>query len=128
VNGEDGAVAIAQQDDVDDAESFPVMVRLGEIRGEIGILTEQISRFGESLERLERTVGDGVLAARFAARGDTERFPAGVTARANPMTHPVTPMSARGPMDTGRDEALETVRNLFMRRRPWWQRLPLLRS
>jgi hypothetical protein len=115
------------EDEPADVEGFPVMVRLGELQGQIGALARRMERFGEVLERLEQAIAGGAFAR--AARGADEPFPAGVTARANPMTHPVTPPSARTAPDTGRDEALATVRALFTRRRPWWQRLPdLLRG
>ena len=112
-----------------DVESFPVMVRLSEVQGQIAALNRRLDRFGDTLERLEQALADGAL-ARAAFRGAEGPFPQGVTARANPMTHPITPLTARAAPDSGRDEALASVRALFtMRRRPWWQRLPdLLRG
>ena len=118
----------AADDEPADVEGFPVMVRLGELQGQIGALARRMERFADVLDRLDQAIAGGAL-ARASSRGADEPFPTGVTARANPMTHPVTPPSARTAPDTGRDEALATVRALFTRRRPWWQRLPdLLRG
>lgn len=54
-------------------------------------------------------------------------FPAGITARPNPMTHPLDgPEPAHAAI---RDDLLEPVRALFKTeagRRAWWQRLPLV--
>lgn len=117
-------------DDQADVEGFPVMVRLGQIQGQMSYLNQRMERFAEALERLERSVSEALAGAAPTWRSADEPFPQGVTARANPMTHPLTPMSAHTPQDNGRDEALNTVRALFLhRRRPWWQRLPdLLRG
>jgi hypothetical protein len=125
----DLAVVDLEDDEPMDVESFPVMVRLSEVQSQIAALNRRLDRVGDVLERLDQAIRDG-LVARATTRGAEEPFPQGVTARANPMTHPVTPLSARAAPDTGRDEALASVRALFtMRRRPWWQRLPdLLRG
>ena len=118
---EDLAVAGQVIDDDGETEEFPVMVRLGEVQYQIAALARRIEHLGETIDRLEQGV-------RLIRIGE-EPLRQGVTARANPMTHPVTPFSAPTTLDTGRDEALASVRELFMRRRPWWQRLPdLLRG
>ncbi len=123
-------VIVAPEDDEPvDIESFPVMVRLGEVQGQIAALNRRLDRFADTLDRLERALSDPAM-ARASFHDAEEPFPQGITARANPMTHPMTPLSARAAPDSGRDEALASVRALFMmRRRPWWQRLPdLLRG
>lgn len=122
------ALVEPEDDESVDVDGFPVMVRLTEIQHQLGALVRRMERFGEALERIEETIARGALAR--AGRELDEPFRNGVTARANPMTHPVTPPSVRAPVDTGREEALATVRALFARsRRPWWQRLPdLLRG
>jgi hypothetical protein len=125
-----GEIAVVEREDGEpvDVEGFPVMVRLGEVQAQIAALSRRLERFGDVLERMEQAIADGAL-ARSGFRAGEEPFPQGVTARANPMTHQVTPLSARAAPDSGRDEALASVRALFMRRRPWWQRLPdLLRG
>jgi excisionase family DNA binding protein len=57
-------------------------------------------------------------------------FPAGITARPNPMTHPATVLPPARALS--RDEALAPLRALFepeSRRGAWWQRLaPTLRG
>jgi len=123
------AVADPEDDEPMDVESFPVMLRLNEVQGQIAALNRRLDRFADTLERIEQVLCDR-SAPRASVCGAEEPVPQGVTARANPMTHPITPLSARVAPDTGRDEALAGVRALFlMRRRPWWQRLPdLLRG
>lgn len=126
---EDGLGPMALGEDAAEIETFPVMIRLNEIRHEVHALHQQISHFGSALDRMERIVGDGLIAARVSMQ-PIGVAPVGITARANPMTHPITPMSSSRSHDNGRDEALASVRALFVtaRRRPWWQRLPLIGS
>jgi hypothetical protein len=56
-----------------------------------------------------------------------DRYPHGITARPNPMTHPSSVFTpARGPAG---EELLQPVRHLFKRdepRRPWWQKIPVV--
>lgn len=110
-------------DDAADLESFPVMARLGQVQRQIIALSDRIEQLGDLLERVEQAIGGRALSS-VGWHVDDRPFPQGVTARANPMTHPVTPPSTPRALDTGRDEALASVRALFTRRRPWWQRLP----
>jgi hypothetical protein len=125
----DGLGPMALGEDSAEIETFPVMIRLNEIRHEVMFLHQQMSQFGAVLNRMERIVGDGLVMAGASGRA-ANVVPVGVTARANPMTHPVTPMSSSRSHDNGRDEALASVRALFAsaQRRPWWQRLPLIGS
>ena len=56
-----------------------------------------------------------------------EPFPTGITARPNPMTHPLS--CVHPAVDRPRDEVLDPVRELFLRhgrQRPWWRRLPVM--
>jgi hypothetical protein len=116
----------AVEDEVVDLEGFPVMVRLSQIQSQVAYLTQTLERMNQTIERLERGLADGVLGARAPMR---EAVPYGVTARANPMTHPITPLSARSVPDQSREDALASVRALFNPPKPWWQRLPdLLRG
>ena len=126
-----GAAPLSRRDDDQaDVEGFPVMVRLAEVQHQIVHLSHRVDRIAEILDRVEQAIADGLSTTRASWRGGEEPFPHGVTARANPMTHPLTPFSVGSAIgDTGRDEALSTVRALFQQRRPWWQRLPdLLRG
>lgn len=107
-----------------DLEGFPVMVRLSQVQSQIGYLTQTVERFSQTLERVERGLADGTLGPRGGWRSMDALAPTGITARANPMTHPLTPISTRTELG-GRDETLAGVRALFQpRSRPWWQRLP----
>lgn len=126
---EDGLGPMALGEEAGEIETFPVMIRLNEIRHEVLVLHQQMTHFGSMLDRMERIVGDGFVAARVAMQ-PVGVAPVGITARANPMTHPITPMSSIRSHDNGRDEALASVRSLFAtaRRRPWWHRLPLIGS
>ena len=119
-----------RDDDHVDVEGFPVVVRLAEIQSQMAHLTQRVDRIVDLLDRVERAIADGLSATRGVWRGGDKPFPHGITGRANPMTHPLTPLSVRSAAtDTGRDEVLSTVRALFQHRRPWWQRLPgLLRG
>jgi hypothetical protein len=119
----------AAEDGAVDIERFPVMIRLSQIQGEIRSLAVRLDDLHTILERLERAGTGGLGLMRPVWQGVAEPIPYGITARANPMTHPVTPLSADRTADVGREEALAGVRALFLRRRSWWQRLPdLLRG
>jgi hypothetical protein len=107
-------------------ERFPVMVRLGQIQDQLAALTRSVERLERVVERLEQS---GTVAAPGRARAveSTALVPAGVTARPNPMTHPLTPLNRAVVPDGSRDDVLAGVRQLFAtRRRSWWQRLPNL--
>jgi hypothetical protein len=119
----------ADNEDGVDLDAFPVMVRLSQVQSQIGYLTQTIERLSQTVERVERGLVDGTI-FRAGWRAAESPFPNGITARANPMTHPVTPLSIRPERDHSRDDALASVRALFTHsRRPWWQRLPdLLRG
>ena len=112
---DDGAQAI---------DGFPVMVRLGQVQGQIAQLVQSVDQISRALHRLEQLVVAGEFNVRGSAQAACARFPVGITARANPMTHPLTPLSVPIAADTSRDDALAPVRARFQRRRPWWQRLP----
>lgn len=106
-----------------DLEAFPVMVRLSQVQSQIGYLTQTVERLSQTVERLERALADGLIGLRHGARSSEPFAPTGVTARANPMTHPVTTPTTRAAFDAGRDDALAGVRVLFQTpRRPWWER------
>jgi hypothetical protein len=110
------------EDDTADLDGFPVMVRLSQVQSQVAYLTQTVERMNQTIERLERGLADGTLGARAGWRDPP---PYGITARANPMTHPITPLSTRSSMtDHSREDALATVRALFNRPKPWWQRLP----
>ena len=118
-----------ESEDGADLDAFPVMVRLSQVQSQIGYLTQTVERLSQTVERVERGLVDGTI-VRAGWRAAESPFPNGITARANPMTHPVTPLSVRPERDHSRDDALASVRALFVHsRRPWWQRLPdLLRG
>lgn len=114
-------------DEAAEIESFPVMIRLGQIQSQLAALTRTVERMGRALEQME---GDYRAAgpARVARPRDTDNGPVvpyGITARPNPMTHPLTPLNSAVIPENNREDALASVRALFAtRRRPWWQRLP----
>lgn len=111
-------------DAASELEAFPVMVRLSQVQSQIGYLTQTVERLSRTVERLERAVADGLIGFRQGARAGEFVAPLGVTARANPMTHPVTTPTTRAAFDAGRDDALAGVRALFQApKRPWWERL-----
>lgn len=123
---ESQAVALPVEETLD-LERFPVMVRLSEVQRQIGYLTQTVERFYQMLEHVEHRLAGGTLGVRGGLRGDDAPFAAGVTLRANPMTHPVTPISTPAERPESREDTLAGVRALFLQpRRPWWQRLPQL--
>ena len=124
------AAAVDRVTEPVDIERFPVMIRLSQIQGEIRSLADRIEGIYDLLDRMPEPADGRVAAAPPIGSNTVDPIPPGITARANPMTHPVTPHSAGGSTESGRDEVLANVRALFMmRRRPWWQRLPdLLRG
>ncbi len=122
----DPSAEVVEDEDGVDLDAYPVMVRLSQVQSQIAYLTQTVERLSQTVERLERGLVDGTI-VRAGWRAADAPFPNGVTARANPMTHPVTPLSARTERDSSRDDALASVRALFVHtRRPWWQRLPEL--
>jgi hypothetical protein len=122
----DPSPEVVEDEDGVDLDGFPVMVRLSQVQSQIAYLTQTVERLSQTVERVERGLVDGTIVRAGWRAADTP-FPSGITARANPMTHQVTPLSARAERDSSRDDALASVRALFAQtRRPWWQRLPEL--
>lgn len=82
---------------------------------QLGLLNGSVESLADRLGRLER-----MLTLVSEERWNAAR----PTTRANPMTHPVTPVThPDGAAD--RADALASVRALFQARpRSWWQRLP----
>ena len=114
-------------DEAAEIESFPVMIRLGQIQGQLAVLTQRVERMSRVLEQVEREYGEGGTARLSPRHADDDNpvVPYGITARPNPMTHPLTPLNSAVIPENNRDDALAGVRALFAaRRRPWWQRLP----
>jgi excisionase family DNA binding protein len=95
--------------------------RLVEARQEQGALLAELRR---SVLCAEAVLPDGDEVEFSAAQQPTaDPFPAGVTARPNPMTHPATVFNSW--RLTSREEALAPLRALLQpeSRGPWWQRL-----
>ena len=115
---------MVRDDGAPEIDGFPVMVRLGQVQGQIAQLVQSVDQISRALHRLEQLVVAGEFNVRGTGQAAGAPFPVGITARANPMTHPLTPLSLPIIADTSRDHALAPVRALFQRRRPWWQRLP----
>lgn len=108
--------------DAVEADGLPVMARLSQVLAQVGQLTDTVDHLNATIARLERTVAEKSFAA---GHWNSKTVPRGITARPNPMTRSLTPLSAAQFSDNGREEALATVRTLFEPRRvPWWQKLP----